>query len=83
VFVASVDPLSVEVKVSELERRVDALSKALHLILFEEAVTLPSKEMDELKERLSAYVHRKKTEFVRLDVLLGNAQGNTAQKSRK
>jgi len=82
-FVIPVGPLSVEVKVSELERRVDALSKALHLILFEEAVTLPRKEMDELKERLSAYVHGKKTEFVPLDVLLGNAQGNTAQKGRK
>ena len=76
-------PLSVEAKLLELERRVDALSKALHLILFEEAVTVPRKENDELKERLSDYVNGKKAEFVPLDVLLGNAQGNTAQESRK
>jgi len=58
-------------------------SKALHRILFEEAVTLPRKEMDDLKERLGAYVHGKKAEFVPLDVLLGNAQGDTAQKSHR
>ncbi len=56
-------PSSIEVKVRKLKRRVDALSKALHLILFEEAMALPRKEMDGLKERLSAYVHGKRTEF--------------------
>jgi hypothetical protein len=53
--------LSVGNKISELERRVDVLCKALHLILFEEAVTLSRKERDGLKERLSDYVRGKKT----------------------
>jgi hypothetical protein len=53
--------LSVDDRTSELERRVDVLSKALHLILFEEAVTLSRKERDGLKERLSDYVRGKKT----------------------
>jgi hypothetical protein len=63
-------PLAVKVKVLELERRVDVLSKALYLILFEEAEAVPKKEVEELKERLNAYVQGKRNEFVPLDEML-------------
>jgi len=63
--------LAVEVKLLELERRVNTLSRALYLILFGEAETLPKKEIDELKERLNAYLHGKKEEFASLNKLLG------------
>lgn len=62
--------MSVEVKVLELERKVDILSKALHLILFEEAEAISKKEVEELKERLNAYVQGKRDEFVSLDEML-------------
>ena len=72
----------VEVKVLELERRVNILSKALNLILFEEGETLPKEEVDELKARLNEYLE-KRSEFVPLDELLKDVQGNTAQESQK
>jgi len=56
--------------VLELERKVDILSKALYLILFEEAEAISKKEVEELKERLNAYVQGKKDEFVSLDEML-------------
>jgi len=56
--------------VLELERRVDVLSKALYLMLFEESEVLPRKEVEELKERLNAYVQGKRDEFVPLDEML-------------
>ncbi|RLI42969.1 hypothetical protein DRO59_02565 [Candidatus Bathyarchaeota archaeon] len=62
--------MSVEVKVLELERKVNILSKALYLILFEEAEAISKKEVEELKERLNAYVQGKKDEFVSLDEML-------------
>ncbi len=54
----------------ELERKVNILSKALYLILFEEAEAISKKEVEELKERLNAYVQGKKDEFVSLDEML-------------
>jgi len=63
--------LSVEVKVLELERKIDVLSKALYLVLFEDAEALPKKEVEELKELLSAYVQGKRDDFVPLNELLG------------
>ena len=63
--------MSVEVKVLELERKIDVLSKALYLVLFEDAEALPKKEVEELKELLSAYVQGKRDDFVPLNELLG------------
>jgi len=57
--------------VLELERKIDVLSKALYLVLFEDAEALPKKEVEELKELLSAYVQGKRDDFVPLNELLG------------
>jgi len=57
--------------VLELERKIDVLSKALYLVLFEDAEELPKREVEELKELLSAYVQGKRDDFVPLNELLG------------
>jgi len=57
--------------VLELERKIDVLSKALYLVLFEDAEALPKREVEELKELLSAYVQGKRDDFVPLNELLG------------
>jgi len=72
----------VEVRVLELERRVNILSKALNLILFEEGEALAKEEIDELKARLNEYLE-KRSDFVSFDELLEDVQGNTAQESPK
>jgi len=69
--------------VLELERRINILSRALHLILFEEVETLPEKEIDELKERLNAYLQGRREEFASLNELLKDVQGNNTQKGIK
>jgi len=48
--------LSVEAKMSALEKKVDAMSKAFYLILFEKAEAFPKEEVEELKKRLNAYL---------------------------
>jgi len=50
--------------VLELERKIDVLSKALYLVLFEDAEALPKREVEELKELLSSYVQGKREGFV-------------------
>jgi len=57
--------------VLELERKIDVLSKALYLVLFEDAEALPKRELEELKDLLSAYVQGKRDDFVPLNELLG------------
>jgi hypothetical protein len=74
--------MEVEARVSELERRVSILSRALYLILFEEGETLPKNEIDDLKKRLNDYRERRE-EFTSLNELLKDVQSNTAQKSHK
>jgi hypothetical protein len=74
--------MEVEARVSELERRVSILSRALYLILFEEGETLPKNEIDDLKKRLNNYRERRE-EFTSLNELLKDVQSNTAQKSYK
>lgn len=54
----------------ELEQKIDVLSRALYLMLFEDAEALPKREVEELKKLLSAYVQGKRDDFVPLDELL-------------
>jgi len=56
--------------VLELEQKIDVLSRALYLMLFEDAEALPKREVEELKKLLSAYVQGKRDDFVPLDELL-------------
>jgi len=62
--------LSVEAKISALEKKVVAISKALYLILFEKAEAFPKKEVKELRTRLNAYLQGRRDEFVSVDEML-------------
>jgi hypothetical protein len=57
-----VEPMYADTRVARLERRVDAMSKALDILLFKEA--------EELKARLGDYLRGKKDEFLPLEELL-------------
>ena len=57
-------------KVVKLEKKVDAMSRALNLLLFEGAEVLSKEEAEELRERLNDYLRGKKDAFVPLDELL-------------
>jgi len=56
--------MQAETRVAKLERKVNVLSKALDLLLFEEAEDLSEEEARVLKERLSDFLCGKKDEFV-------------------
>ena len=61
--------MKAESKVDRLERKVDAMSKALNLVLFEEPETLTADEVKELKEAMGDYLHSRKEKFISLDEL--------------
>jgi len=56
-------------RVSRLEKKVDMMSKALDLLLFEEQECLTAEEAKELKEAMDEYLSGKKESFVSLDEL--------------
>ena len=56
-----------EAKLVELERKIDAIMRAINLLLFEEGELLPDDEVEELKARLEDYVKGRRFEFVKLD----------------
>jgi hypothetical protein len=59
--------LTGEAKPVELERKIDAIMRAINLLLFEEGELLPDDEVEELKARLEDYVKGRRFEFVKLD----------------
>jgi hypothetical protein len=56
-------------RVVKLEKKVDAMSKALDLLLFEEPECLTEEEAKALKETMDDYLRGKKENFVPLDEL--------------
>lgn len=75
--------MSAEARVAKLEKKVDVITKALQMLLFEETEELPKEEIEELKKRLKDYSSGKKEEFFTIDELLNNVQSNHTQKSSK
>ncbi len=61
--------MKAESKVDMLERKVDAMSRALNLILHEEPETLSEEEAKLLKEARDDWLHGRKDKFVPLDEL--------------
>ena len=61
--------MKAESKFDRLERKVDAMSKALDLILHEEPETLSEEEARLLKEAQDDWLHGRKDRFVPLDEL--------------
>lgn len=71
-----------QTELHELEKRVNLLSKALHVLLFEEKEKVSKKESQEIEKRLSSYLNGRKNEFVNLEDVL-DAQSKNKQKSSK
>lgn len=63
----SSDAIMSEARVIQLERRLDAVMRALNLLLFEEGEVLPDEEVKELKTRLDDYLKGRRSEFLALD----------------
>jgi len=56
-------------KVDRLERKVDVISRALDLILFEEPECLTEEEVKDLRQAMEDYLQGRKDKFVALDEL--------------
>ena len=65
-----------------MEKKVDLLSKAMHLLLFKEKESISRKDAREIEKRLSAYLQGNKREFVDLEDIL-NAERKSTQKGSK
>ena len=74
--------MTAQTGLKKLEKMVNLLSKALHLLLFEEKEKVSKKEAQEIEQRLSAYLKGKKSQFVNLEDVL-NAESKNKQKSSK
>lgn len=66
----------------KLEKKIDLLSRAMHLLLFKEKEKISKKEARELEKRLDAYLQGDKSEFTSLEDVL-NAERKNTQKSPK
>ena len=71
--------MTAQTELDELKQRVNLLSKALHVLLFEEKEIVSTKEAKEIEKRLSVYLKGKKTDFVNLEDAL-NAGSKNKQK---
>ena len=74
--------MATQTGVKKLEKKVNLLSKALHLLLYEEKEKISKKEAREIERRLSAYLKSKKNDFVNLEDVV-NAESKHKQKGSK
>ncbi len=73
--------MTAQTNLGKLEKKVDLLSKAMHLLLFKEKEEISRKEAREIENRLSADLRGDKSEFVDLEDVL-NAERKGKQKKR-
>jgi hypothetical protein len=74
--------VTAQTNLGRLEKKVDLLSKAMHLLLFKEKESISRKDAREIEKRLSAYLQGNKREFVDLEDIL-NAERKSTQKGSK
>lgn len=74
--------MATQARIKKLERKVNILSKALDLLLFEERKRISTKAVCEMKQRLAAYMKGQKNQFVNLGDVL-NAERKNKQKGSK
>jgi hypothetical protein len=74
--------VTAQTNLGRLEKKVDLLSKAMHLLLFKEKESISRKDAREIEKRLSAYLQGNKREFVDLEDIL-NAERKGTQKGSK
>lgn len=67
----------VTTSLDKLEKKIDLLSRAMHLLLFGEKEKVSKKEGREIEKRLSAYLRGDKREFVGLEDVLNAGRKNT------
>lgn len=72
-----------QTELNKLEKKVELLSKAMHLLLFEEKETLSKKESKEIEKRLSAYLKGKKSEFLNLKDVTNAGSKNTQKRAKR
>jgi len=70
--------MTAQTNLGKLEKKVDLLSKAMHILLFKEKEKISRKEALEIEKRLSAYMQGDKREFVDLEDAL-NAKRQSQQ----
>ena len=58
--------MATQTGVKKLEKKVNLLSKVLHLLLYEEKEKISKKEVREIERRLSAYLKARKDDFINL-----------------
>lgn len=74
--------MTAQTGLKKLEKKVNLLSKALHLLLFEEKEKVSKKEAHEIEKRLSTYLKGRKNQFVNLEDVL-NASKNKQKSSKR
>lgn len=74
--------MTAQTGLKKLEKKVNLLSKALHLLLFEEKEKISKKEAREIEKRLSTYLKGRKNQFVNLEDVL-NASKNKQKSSKR
>jgi ElaB/YqjD/DUF883 family membrane-anchored ribosome-binding protein len=74
--------MATQTGVKKLEKKVNLLSKALHLLLYEKKEKISKKEAHEIERRLSAYLKARKDDFVNLEDVV-NAESKNKQKGSK
>ncbi len=74
--------MTAQTELKKLEKKLDLISKALHLLLFEKKEKMSGKESREIERRLSAYMKGERNQFVNLEDVL-NAGSKNKQKSSK
>jgi len=75
--------MATQTGVKKLEKKVNLLSKALHLLLYEEKEKISKKEAREIERRLSAYMKAKKNDFVNLEDVVDAASKNKQKGSKR
>lgn len=75
--------MTAQTDLGKLEKKVDLLSKAMHILLFKEKERISRKEAREIEKRLSAYLQGDKGEFVDLEDVLNAERKNTQKGSKR
>jgi ElaB/YqjD/DUF883 family membrane-anchored ribosome-binding protein len=72
-----------QTELNKLEKKVELLSKAMHMLLFEEKEALSKKESQEIEKRLSSYLKGKKSEFMNLEDITNVGSKNTQKRTKR
>jgi len=75
--------MTAQTGLKKLERKVNLLSKALNLLLFEDMERISKREAREIERRLSAYWRGRKSQSVSLKDVLNVGSKNTQKSSKR